>query len=322
MKAKDRLLPASIIPSSLWNHSDEVLMLPDELAKAYINIVDARGLRELGTTRDPNSGPVGGVTKESTEKHFAQAFDGSSARALLAVLDPKCEVGSTSDTFIRCTAGNRISLTDAPCGAGAAAFTFLCTLAELRSNKILPRLPLDVLLIGAELSVHARQLAEEILIKITPSLKKQAIFVTSEFVAWDVTNQMSNTDLVTKCIQTSGGSVHKLLVVANFNGFLERAGKRKEAENQLSELFRYASGERSFALWIEPPMNTAISEGGLYSWLRRQFTSIWKTYGSTEIDSNEGKTYVSESRFKLPLEPSKTARVGLAVMPITLNRNQ
>lgn len=321
MRSKDRLLNPSLIPFSLWDRTSEVLEIPSALTKTYVSLVDAKGLRELGTTRDPKSGPVGGITKESTEKHFAQAFDGSVARALLALLDPKNQAGSTSNTFIRCTAGNRISLTDAPCGAGAATFSFLCALAELREKMVLPRLPLDVYLIGAELSDHARELAAEIFAQINPVLKAQAIFVKSEFVAWDVTDPMSTADLVKMCIRASTDSSHQLLVVANFNGFLEKERKRNEAESQLDELFRYASGERSFALWIEPAMNSATNKGGMFSWLHQKFNSLWKRFGSAEVETGEGKQpFVLHSRFRLPLLPAETARVGLAVMPIELKR--
>jgi len=321
MRNKDRLLNSSIIPSSLWDRTSDVLEIPSALAKAYVRLVDEKGLRALGTTRDPNSGPVGGITKESSERHFAQAFDGSVARALLALLDPKNQAGSTSNTFIRCTAGNKISLTDAPCGAGATTFSFLCALAELREKKVLPRLPLDVYFIGAELSVHARELAAEILEQVNHVLKAQAIFVEPKFVQWDVTDPLSTTDLVKKCVHASSNSSHQLLVVANFNGLLEREGKRKEAQPQLDELFRYASGKNSFALWIEPAMNAATAKGGLFAWLHQQFNSLWKRFGKAEIeDGRDKQPYVLESRFRLPLLPSETARVSLAVMPIELKR--
>jgi len=322
MLKESRLLDPSMIPSELWEQSSGVLVLPSDLSQAYVEIVETRGLRELGTTRDPDKGPVGGLTKEIAEQHFAQAFDGSAARALLAVLDPKQEAGATSNTFIRCTAGNTISLTDAPCGAGAAAFSFLCALAELRKRNILPRSPLDVRLIGAELSEHARCLAEEMLERVTPALNAQAIFVTSEFISWDVTDRMSTTDLVAKCVRTSSDSSSKLLVVANFNGFLEKGGKRKLAAKQLDELFRYASGEESFAVWIEPAMNEATAAGGLLPWVHNMFDSVWKKFGiPRKQQGGKDSIYTSEARFKLPLRPSETSRVNLAVMPIELKRS-
>ena len=82
MKLKNRLLAPSNIPTTLWNPTSDVLSLPVLLSDAYIKLVDAKGLRELGISRDQKSGPVGGISKESTEQHFAQAFDGSAARAL------------------------------------------------------------------------------------------------------------------------------------------------------------------------------------------------------------------------------------------------
>ncbi|MDT8385384.1 MAG: hypothetical protein RRB22_13320 [Gammaproteobacteria bacterium] len=322
MKKEPRLLDPSMIPSVLWCQSSDLLELPNDLSKAYVDIVDAYDLRDLGTQRDSNRGPVGGLTKESAEQHFAQAFDGSAARALLAVLDPKHEAGTTSNTFIRCTAGNTISLTDAPCGAGAAAFSFLCALAELRKQKVLPRLPLDVHFIGAELSDHSRNLAKEMLERLTPALTEQAIFVTSQFISWNVLDPMSTTDLVSRCVRTSSDSSSKLLVVANFNGFLEKDNKRESAKKQLDELFRYASGEQSFAVWIEPAMNEATTSGGLLPWLHKQFTTVWKRFGNYKFDQDgQDLIYVSTARFKLPLLPSETSRVTLAVMPIELKRS-
>jgi hypothetical protein len=322
MHKENRLLNPSTIPLELWDHASDVLTLPNDLSRAYTDVVDAHELRLLSTQRDLNAGPVGGLTKASAEEHFAQAFDGSAARALLAILDPKHELGSTSNTFIQCTAGNTINLTDAPCGAGAAALSFLSALAALRKQKVLPRLPLDVHLIGAELSDHARFLAEEMLGRLIPALTAQAIFVTPQFVSWDVTNQLSTTDLVKGCIRTSADSSHKLLVVANFSGLLERDKKRAQAQPQLDELFRYASGERSFAVWIEPAMNSATKSGGLFAWLGQLFHKNWNGFGKAKLESDgQNPMFVSEARFRLPLQPSETARVSLAVMPIELKRS-
>lgn len=321
MSGQTRLLDPRDIPLSLWNESTKTLLLPACLSEAYVQIIDRKGLRNLASARTPGDGPVGGLTKEKCDEHFAQAFDGSAARALLAILDPKSEIGSTSDTFIRCTAGNVISLTDAPCGAGAAGLAFLSAVAELRAANVLPRVPLHVRLIGAELSSHARDYAKELLDCLLPSLEAQAIFVESDFRSWDVTCQLSNTDLVTQCVAASNGAAARLLVVANFNGFLELERKRSEAEPQLAELFRYASTEESFAVWIEPRMNRAIAKGGFFDWLKARLESGWRKFA--RVRSHPGgaePTHTTEARFHLPLAPEQTARVGLAVMPITLER--
>ena len=76
----------------------------------------------------------------------------------LALIDPKQAATLSSNALIGSMAGNSLCLTDAPCGAGAAAFSLLSTIAELRAQGVLPRLPLKVLLVGAELSGPARTL--------------------------------------------------------------------------------------------------------------------------------------------------------------------
>lgn len=314
-----RLLNPNDLPPSLWDHGSETLVIPKALSDAYVHLVDANNLRELAAARQPGDGAVGGLSKEQTDEHFAQAFDGSVARALLAVIDPKNHAGSTSNTFIRCTAGSAISLTDAPCGAGAAGLAFLSAIAELRASKILPREPLHVRFVGAELSTHARNYAAQILGLLRSSFEEQAIFVDAQFLSWDVTDELSNTELVRECVRTSCDVNSRLLVVANFNGFLERERRREDAKPQLSELFRYASGKESFAVWIEPNMNRATGSGGLFSWVRSQLITVWRKFArSAMTGAGSAPMHVSEARFRLPLSPGDTARVTLAVMPIEL----
>jgi hypothetical protein len=321
--SKDRILKPNNIPDSLWSEKESTLFIPPILADAYVQLIDSHGLRKLGCNRPKGPGPVGGLTQEECDTHFAQAFDGSSARALLALLDPKSEAGSTSDMFLRCLAGGNICFTDAPCGAGAAAFTFLAAIAQLRAENVLPRTPLHIQLIGAEISTFARGHAENVLKIIHEKLADQAIFVEPEFLPWDVTDSLSNTDLVKVAVTKSNNKNHKLLVIANFNGFLEGNGKRKDAEPQLQELFRYASGVNSFAIWIEPIMNPVTVSGGLFSRLRELFAGIkvWKQIGSPEVGTDK-PTFTSVAKFRLVLQPDQTRPVRLAVMPITLDRNK
>jgi hypothetical protein len=161
VSTEKRLLEPSDIPDTLWDGAAETLILPAALASAYITLIDRYGLRALSESRDSDNPPVGGISQEHTDLHFAQAFDGSAARAQLALLDPKDHLTGASNAYLTSIAGNRVSLTDAPCGAGPAALSFLCNIAELRAKDVLPREPLDVHLIGAEISDPARKYARE-----------------------------------------------------------------------------------------------------------------------------------------------------------------
>ena len=316
-----RLLDPVGIPTSLWDRTLGVLKLPKYLAEIYVNIVDSKGLRVLGETRFGGDGPVGGIDKQSTDTHFAQAFDGSVARVLLAVLDPKSEVGSTSNNFIRVTAGCDMVLTDAPCGAGAASFAFLSVLAELREKAVLPRQVLNVKLVAAELSEFAHEYFETVLAGLRPRLEEQAIFVDTELLKWDVTCKSSTSDLVKASVRASSGKSSQMLVIANFNGFLMQNGKLREATPQLSELFRYATGEDSFAVWIEPNMNKAAEVGGLLPAIYMVYCNVLKLLklGDKELSPLK-PLYRSDAKFSLPLQPSSTANVRLAVLPMDFTR--
>jgi hypothetical protein len=254
-----------------------------------------------------------------SDAHFAQSFDGSAARALLALLDPHDQLSEVSNAFILALAGNSICVIDAPCGAGATSYAFLATIAQLRAEGILPRLPLDVALLGADLSDPARAYASELFPLLIHRLEEQAIFVSAEFRSWDATNKLSTTSLVRRSIELSANGVKRLVLVASFSGFLERERRRTAIEPQLEELFRYASGPGCSALWIEPCMNAVTRNGGLFNWLETKARSTWSRFMSlVGVKDGTGSHFTSSARFSEPLDPAVTPRVRIAVIPITL----
>lgn len=309
--SEERLLQPEMIPESLWLPEFSTLVLPAPLCQVYKDLVNENGLWDAAT-KVAQKGPIGGASKEETDKHFAHSFDGSAARTLLAILDPKNEVGLTSNTFIKCTAGTSLSLTDAPCGAGAAAAVFLSALAELRREKVLPREPLSVRLLGAELSPHAIDYARSMLERLVPSLEDQAIFLELDFMEWDVTCEESTAQLVSSCEKACGSVERRLLLVANFSGFVNNSKNWAVAEPHLYNLMSSASNENSFAVWIEPPMKVA-SGGNIFSWLFKLCSGAWNFLRPRVIVPDIH--YSAQARFQLPLQPDITARVHLSVIP-------
>lgn len=314
--SRPRLLDPRDLPESLWDLENGVLRLPPILVAEYASMIQSSGLEHLIDSRDPDQGPVGGISQEESDTHFAQSFAGSVARAQLAFLDPHGMAPHSSDSYIVSFGGEHLALTDAPCGAGAASCAFLCCLAELRSSGVLPRLPLDVALICADLSEPSRKYAHELLQRLLPSLRAQAIFPTLELLPWDVTDKLSNTDLISSMTRAVRPEGSRLLVVANFSAFLSRAGKQKDACPQLEELFRHASGARSVVLWIEPRTNVAA---GTFAWLTKLLGTAWRLFSRNGGDAN-GRPVETEARFERPLHPGQTATVRLAVLPIELVR--
>ena len=143
-----------------------------------------------------------------------------------------------------------------------------------------------------------------------------------KFKEWNVLDKLSTADLVKESAVHGASCSSKLLVIANFNGFLVKEKKQKQAQPQLEELLRYASGEQSLAVWIEPDMNRSAANGGLFSWLYQQFDTVWKRFAKIDPAATSSQpAFRTSARFSLPLKPTDFSRVSLAVMPIDLTRS-
>lgn len=315
----NRLLQPDEIPASLWDRLSSSLQMPPILIPIYRRLLDERDLNQLACERDFENPPVGGFSQEETDKHLAQAFDGSVARAQLALLDPKNDVVSVSNMLLRCLSGNRLCLVDAPCGSGAASLAFLCSVAELRLQGIVPRVPLSVSIVGGEISSPARNYADRLLRESASFFADQAISVSTQFHHWDVTDDLSNTNLVSKMTIESQNR-KTLVVVANFSGFLERDGKRKLAEPKLQELLRHAAigsvDSGNGAVWIEPKTNIATSEGGTIRWIKSVGEKL-KSFVLTS-EPQDDLVLTSEACFQHVLDPALRPRVNLAVQSLQL----
>lgn len=310
------------LPKNLWDPDTGLLHIPENLARCYEALIDRQGLRELAGSRTRDDSPIGGIDQESTDKHFAQQFDNSVARAQLSLTNVTGEVDAASDALVRALSGGAICLTDAPCGAGAASLAFLSTIAELRKQDVLPRMPLEVRLLGAEISPFAREYARQLLEEMRPSLETQAIFLSEQLMGWDATDKLSNTDLIQALIRGCPQPSKRLVVIANFSGFLSLSGKKKAVEPQLEELFRYASGSGNVAIWIEPQMNIATDRGGVFEWLSQSLNKLWHRVARLFPSSSAHGSYMTTSvMFESSLSPGNTYPIRLAVMRLDLERS-
>lgn len=233
---RHRVVDVSMIPSSLWDRETRTLRLPPALSQLYVSVLHRRSLLESAASGERPS-VVGGPEREQAEQHFAQAFDGSAARAELAVLDPTEEIRIASDAFVTWLAGTSLVMVDAPCGAGATSLSVLATIAELRAKSVLPREPLEVMLIGADISEVALGYANEMFEGLKPALEEQGIFVKPSWIEWDVTDPLSHTELVHRMMMAAQEKDGLLITIANFSAALEREGKRKEAKTNSRSCF-------------------------------------------------------------------------------------
>lgn len=313
-----RLLEPAWLPTSLWSSSDTALRLPSQIIALYRAKLTQAGLMDLAGKRDDKNPPVGGLTKEQTDLHFAQQFDGSVARAQLVLLDPNGELGPSSDMLLKSLSGGKLVLVDIPCGAGAISCSFLSNIAQLREEGILPRIPLHVKVVAGELSDPARKYAREMIDQLAPSLLRQSIRVELVIRSWDALDPVSTSDFVCEILRCKEGAKGLLVAIANFSSFLQRDSKFDEAKPQLAELMRYCSGGKGTALWIEPATNLATSDGGLFSRIFKRITSKLKEWilHSTGTDSDEH--YQSHSRYFRALAEDEKVRTSVALMPTVL----
>jgi hypothetical protein len=311
-----RLIHKKDIPASLWNNDETVLKLPPQLVSEWIRLLDQNDLRDKATEIAPK-GFEGGVSREDTDNHLAWRFTGSCARVVLAMLDPKEELSETTDAFTRTFAGNKVFLADLPCGSGAATISILTTLAELRKQNRIPRMPLEIVILGGDISEFARTYTFETLMALKSELANQAITIDFEIIPWNVTDKNSNTDFIKKIILKSEHCKEKFLILANFSGFLENSGHWERAEKQIEGIFQFSSDSSSIAIWIEPNKNNVTKNfmPRIMRWFEKKISSLLQK----DDVSTEKEYEVSTTKVEHPLKDHKFD-TGLVIKRFNLTR--
>ena len=303
-----RFLTPRNIPLSLWNGRD-LLSLAPSLQVSYREVLSQTGLLDEARSLTAQ-GDIGGASEEETAQHFARNFSASCARVELALLDPKDELPNASDLFIRAFSGGRVGLLDIPCGSGAAGATLLTTVAELRRKNVIPREPLEVILVGGDISDSAQNNARMIHTEFQQALHDQAIFVTASFRSWDILNAESTTSLLYNWMNATHGCDQFFVLIANCSGFLGSDANFKRAEERLAEVFRWAEERKATVAWVEPQTNRAMKK----MWpkvVERLFKRItgWLGWGD-----EEGGPLKSEARFDHPLREGSYHPVRLSLL--------
>jgi hypothetical protein len=301
----ERFIKTEDLPKSLWCQEKKVMNLPEMLVSQWRTLLEKNNLLETAKKEAPK-GFTGGMSEKDTNDHLAWRYNGSCGRVILSILDPMCQLGTIPDIYIRFFAGNKVFLADLPSGSGAAVVSVLTTLAELRKQYIIPRLPLSVTIVAGEISETARDYLRQQLDNLEPILAEQAIKISYEVVEWDVKDANSTTDISKKIILNSQHCDSKLLLLSNFSGFLETEKNWKKSEPQFGELFRHFKDKSSVAIWIEPQKNDVE---GFFS---RVIKAIIKWFKSLVTPPNYLK---AEALVQQPIKDG-TFRVNLTVLPL------
>lgn len=319
-----RLIQPADIPDTLWQANTRCLHLAPTVLIAWRHLLRHAGLEGKALQPAPK-GDIGGFSEEETNDHLAWRFSGSSARVQLGFLDPLDELEGVTDAFARVFSGGSVLVADLPCGSGAAVLTLLANIHELRRQDRVPRHPLYVRVVGGELSGFARNYASRAMDHIQDVLAEQAIWVSAEFIPWDALNKFSTADLTNRLTVLGQECSSRLMVLANFSGFLQGDGKWKEALPQFESLFVHGRAHNSFVLWIEPQTNKVLSSGGFFSrvitWFKKVFSehqtqdekdallveNLGKSTASVQhpLKDHQFDVHLVIQRFDLPLSGAK-----------------
>jgi len=251
-----RLIEVCDLPKSLWCKKTKILQLPSLLVSQWKALLEENSLLELANTK-ADKGFEGGASQEDCDKHIAWRYNGSCGRVVLSLLDPNQKLSVVSDAYASIFAGGSVFLADLPCGSGAASISILTTIAQLRAEKVLPRLPLTVIIVGADISSPACKYFSNQLDNLSVYLSEQAILVKHTTVPWDILSKFNTADLIRELTLHSQDCTSRLLVISNFSGFLDHENNFKNAESQLDDLFVHSRASTSMAIWIEPQSRKA-----------------------------------------------------------------
>jgi len=311
----ERFIQKSDLPSSLWCNKSKIMSLPPLLVEHWKSLLVNNELYNLAKKSAPK-GFEGGMSKDDTNKHLAWRYNGSCGRIILSLLDPEEQLEKVSDTYASIFAGNKVFLADLPSGSGAAVVSILTTLAELRKQSVIPRMPLTIIIVAGEISETARDYLKEQLDSLKPYLKEQAILIEYSIHHWDVLDKISTADLIKELTLQSQNCHSRLLLISNFTGFLEREKKWKQAEPQFDNLFLHSRDKLSASIWIEPQKNNVLN---LIPRLKAWFTSLFKKTSILKLSPSKKDDWYEQVdiKFNHPIK-NGNFHVHLTVMKFDL----
>ena len=272
-----RLIPPRDLPVTLWQPDHDngpyptgghrpqgLLRLPPSVAARYIDLLRSRNLLAgaRDTSQREDNGPIGGESLADTHEHFAKRFSGSCGRLQLYWLDPRNAFPNVSDSIVHLCSGGEVRLLDAPCGAGAGSVTLLSLIAELRDQEVLPAHPLKVSVLGADISEHARDIAEAWHDELTEWWLSNGIEVEWKGTEWDATDHADTGVLIERWRKPVTAQTKMALAVSSFSGFLGTltgaSPQRRwfdECAGSIQQLMAATARFGANTYWLEPPGN-------------------------------------------------------------------
>lgn len=243
-----KMLSPYDLPEELWNGDN--LHLPSSLQNAYWSLLEKNNLTDMCSNNNKDDSNIyGGRTREETMHHFAKRYGVSSCRVESLVIDPHGAFQSIPDDILSSFSEGRISLLDLPCGTGAVGASILSTVSTLRSQKKIPKEPLDVYILGGDYSKDALNLYSDMMKTLDPAFKSVGINVSLDTKIWEA-EQSHSTSQLFDMLYGKAISEEYIVVIANFAGALSNA-YFTQCEDSLKHIFDRTSNKKCTIIWVE-----------------------------------------------------------------------
>ncbi|HLP18609.1 MAG TPA: hypothetical protein VK470_20290 [Bacteroidota bacterium] len=251
------LLPSDSIPTELWENN--ILSLPSDLIQAYQSNLTRLGLL-TSAQNGPEEGKIyGGGSVDETHNHFAHRFGVSAGRPEFLILDPKYEFENVSEEIQLSFLDGKIALLDIPCGCGAATCSLLSTIAKLRENNVVAKLPLEIIVTGGDYSKEALDIFDKLMGEIQPSLNNVGITLKWNCCIWDVRQTVETTRMIDSWFMNSSGADEYFVVICNFSGDGSKAGLIQSVSVAVENILARLHDRKSTLVWIEPKSLSALT---------------------------------------------------------------
>jgi len=266
-------IPRKNLPLSLW--AEDKIRIPPPLERSYEALLQEYDVMDRALSTDRVKGVFGGPTPAETIDHFARRFGVSLCRVASIVIDPYRAFSTIPGELQVTFSDGVVALLDAPCGCGAAGLSLLATATALRQARLIPRLPVTIVITAADISETGLEVYRKAIDLIDRDLRSVGIIVTLFTERWDATRSEATSILMDHWFANSPGAEEFLAVIADFSG----AGNElfQAIQRSLQHIHERLVDRLASILWVEPgEMGSAIKFlrkiSGLYGtmpWFQR-----------------------------------------------------
>lgn len=250
MKTSRASFTGKDLPTSVWN--SKVLYLPSPLAAAHKDFLHHNG---WWSNYQPDlGGGTGGQTTKEAQDHVINRFLNSAARMQFVCADPGDDQPEVREMVLDQLGDGHIYLMDLAAGNGAGTLAMLSLLCELRSQKSIPKLPLNVSIVGVDYSVDALNFYADLLGRITPWFETHGINISLSLAHCDLMVSGEFSEIFESFIDDAKNKgVKRFLCVISALSGVGKEGLEKMHDSLKIAAAGLSHKQRSSSwLWVEP----------------------------------------------------------------------